>query len=74
MKPRIPQSQLDRLYRIRKVANLVDFAGMEMHIGGKTYGPFGDEVGNAIREATRIYRESWLNPELDELIAWGEGK
>ena len=47
----------------RKYANLEGFS-MWVYDGieGK-----GDAASDAIREATRNYRDSWLNPILDEI-------
>lgn len=50
---------------IRSKANLERFGGY-LPEGYNCRGfPYDD--GDAIREATRIYRESWLNPLIDEL-------
>ena len=30
-------------------------------------------IDQLIKEETRLYRETWLLPEIDKLIAWAEG-
>lgn len=49
----------------RRLANLEGFGGY-LPIGHVGRG-FPHDDGDAIREATRNYRASWLNPILDEI-------
>jgi hypothetical protein len=41
--------------------------GLMKPFGGKEVHPTSNRAGDAIREATRLYRSSWLNPILDEI-------
>ena len=52
--------------QIRKYSNMESFGGALPD--DFEYKPgFPNDHGPAIREATRIYRDSWLNPLIDEL-------
>lgn len=49
----------------RRLANMEQFGGYLPE--GYTARGFPHDDGDAIREATRLYRESWLDPVLDEI-------
>lgn len=62
------QSKLDRLKELRDYCNFKN----------ADFGYFGDEVigrcSEFIRDRTRIYRDTWILPVIDELIAEEERK
>lgn len=62
--PRFSKRVLNRLYKLRRTANLESF----------TPGFNSKATGDAIRETTKLYRDTWVTPIIDELIAYGEGK
>ncbi len=72
MSNRLPAKHIKTLREIRDFANYVNAGGFTLQIGGSTYGPFGRQVVEAIKDATRVYRESWINPKIDALLAWAE--
>lgn len=56
---RAPQHVIKKLHRAKVLA---------------TFDRFGDARTAQIREETRLYRETWLLPVLEELIDWAEGR
>jgi len=62
MKPRMPKKQLAQLREAIRVAEMAQFATMD------------PKRADQIREETRLYRETWLLPQLRSLLTWGEGK
>lgn len=60
---RVPHNILARLKEARRVATF----------DNASFGDFGNKT-DEVRELTRLYRESWLLPELDAVIAWAEGE
>ena len=53
------------LVRLRETANLETFC--DSIFDGDLPPVKGEEGSKIIRERTRIYRESWINPIIDEL-------
>lgn len=51
----------------RKYANLESYCGSIAGDKAIELLPFPADNGDKLREATRIYRQSWLNPILDEI-------
>lgn len=69
------------LREIRRKANYEKAGFSSFKIPGKVEMEFPfnmpfttDELTDAIRETTRLYRDSWINPLIDGLLAWAEGK
>lgn len=61
------------LHNLRKAANFEEAAltacgEIAIHREGK------DCVTDFVRERTQLYRNTWVNPIIDELIAWAEGR
>lgn len=73
-------STLARILReIRRKANYENAGFSDFEIPGKVSIHFPADnsiaqITSAIKESTRIYRDSWINPLIDDLIAWTEGK
>lgn len=74
------QKQLVKLLReVRSRANFETAGFSDIKIGNRFEMHFPQdgsthEITEAIKETTRLYRESWINPILDDLILWAEGK
>lgn len=51
----------------RKFANLENFSGSCGYRSDMVLADFPADNGPTLREHTRIYRNSWLNPILDEI-------
>lgn len=69
------------LKTLRKNASLENAGFSDFECGNfKFHFPFEmkgvttDQLTNSIKESTRIHRETWILPIIDDLIAWGEGK
>lgn len=74
------QKQLVRVLReIRAKANFETAGFSDIKIGNRFEMHFPQdgsthEITEAVKETTRLYRETWINPILDDLILWAEGK
>lgn len=77
-KPRAPQHVIDKLREARRVANMerasFGFTFDTVTIEGGFDAGTKMTVDAFVKEKTRLYRESWLLPPLDDLIAWAEGR
>jgi len=59
---------LEKLQELRRRVNYEEAAfGSGLDYGGVTLRP--DEVTDFIRDQTELYRNSWINPIIDQLIA-----
>lgn len=65
-KLRSEMTWLEKLRELRRVANFENADFNEL-VGGDVVLKPG-EITDFIRERTRLYRGSWLNPLIDELI------
>jgi hypothetical protein len=69
------QATLDHLERIRTVATMehmsidVTQRTIDIYINGKPLPNEPRRVSNFVRNETRVYRETWLLPPIDNLIA-----
>ncbi len=61
---RIPFAMLRKLKEARKSATFED----------ARFGFCDPKLDAMVKEETRVYRQSWIIPQLDEVIAWAEGK
>lgn len=67
-KQRMPTWVLQELKEIRRIAT------MEQAGFSPNHGLSDKAFTEQIREATRIWRESWILGPLDGVIAWGQGE
>jgi len=75
-------STLARILReIRSKANYESAGFSSFKVPGKFYMDFPfampfttDELTAAIKESTRLHRDSWINPLIDALLEWTAGK
>ena len=58
------KKMLNDLKEIRAIATMQT---ARFHVGEEPF-PFGAECTELVREATRIWRESWIIGPLDEII------
>jgi len=77
-KPRVSRDVLRILRYIKKKANFENASFADLTVKGLCDVRFpsrikSDDLTDGIKEATRIYRETWVNGPLDELILWAEG-
>lgn len=67
------------LRRVRSLANYENAGFSDIKIGERFELHFPQdgsvkEITEAVKETTRLYRETWINPILDDLILWAEGE
>jgi hypothetical protein len=75
---KIPRKMLDELKAARKAAQFdemsqFDWADSKCTVTCRS-GDFEGRPDTFIKERTRIYRQSWIIPQLDAVIAWAEGR
>lgn len=77
-----PRSLLRILNELRRTANFTNAGFSDIKIGERfessfpfnTNGVSTDQITEAIKESTEIYRDSWVNPLIDDLILWANGE
>lgn len=57
----------DLIHRLKEIRNISTMKTASFHIGEQPF-PFGAECTELVREATRLWRESWITYPLDEII------
>lgn len=71
MKNKLPKFLVNRLKEARRAATMEQagfgFSTDTLVVAGKTVG-----VTEFIKESTRVYRETWIIPQIDEVLAWAK--
>lgn len=56
------------IQQLREIRNIATMENASFRVGDDP-GPFGADVTDLVRQATRLWRNSWIVGPLDELIA-----
>lgn len=71
MNPRAPKHVIEKLREARRISTMenANFGWDVVHTTAREL-----TSTTFVKERSRLYRETWLIPVLDELLAWAENK
>jgi hypothetical protein len=79
LNPRAPQKVIDGLEEALRVAKMetacFGMPGDRVRVVNASSMPARtQDLDTFLKEGTRLYRESWLIPEIEEVLAWARGE
>ena len=74
MKPRIPRRLREELREALKAARMENAAFGAIYPERITLNGCTRSLDQIIKQESKLYRETWIIPRLEALLAWAEGK